>query len=139
MAKKKVISKGYTIEVTSWENDGDNYRTEKIIEQDEAKAKAIGKMCKELFKSSNNGENGIGNLMNDGSNRKKGDKKVLEYMKKNPILSNNKKLSDEKLIETCMNYNYNLMGGSEYYYSRVCEKVSITYAPEDVILEEIKF
>ena len=25
---KTVVKKGYTLEVTSWENDGDNYRTE---------------------------------------------------------------------------------------------------------------
>lgn len=137
MEKRKVISKGYTIEVTSWENDGDNYNTEKIVEQNLDKAKAIGKMCEDLFASTNSAKKGIGNT-NEGSEGR-AQEKIVDYMRNNPILCDNKELTDGKLISICMNYNHDLMGGSEYYYSRVCESVTITYSPEDVYLEEISF
>ena len=136
---KKVISKGYTLSVTSWENDGDNYRTESITIDNKELAIAVARMCKELFASSNNGEGGIGNLMEDDD--KKAKKIILSYMKAHPELypkiRNNKKISDDKLIRICMEYNCDLMGGSEYYYSRVFDSFSLTYAPEDIFLEEI--
>lgn len=139
MTKKTVLKKGYTIEVTSWENDGDNYMTESIVVQDKEKAQAIAKMCKVLFASKNSSKEGIGNYSDAPGHIKEANTKILSYMKKNPILYDNKKLSDQKIIEACMSINENLMGSVEYFYSRVCEKVIITYSSADVSIETIKF
>ena len=135
--KKTIAKKGYTVEVTSWENDGDNYRTQSKTYDSKELAVAVAKMCKTIFVSENNGAGGIGNCTSDG---KKHDKLIINYMKANPILSASKKIKeDDDLIDICMDYNYSLMGGSEYYYSRVCEKVTIFYCSADVEMESIKF
>ena len=123
---KKVINKGYTITVVSWENDGDNYNTKsKTVETKEEAAK-INKICKELFVSCNNGEGGIGNSMDDEEKET-----LLNYIDNNPSMT---------LTEGYINnLAYELMGRSEYYDYRVCESVTITYSLEDVYLEEITF
>lgn len=135
---KKVISKGYTITVISWENDGDNYRTKSITVDNIEEAKAISEMCETIFISCNNGESGIGNMMDDEGDDAK--EVILPFMKENPVLWEGKKNpSDEELIGICMEINYNLMGGSECYFSRVMERCDVTYSKEDIFLEIINF
>jgi hypothetical protein len=155
---KRVISKGYTISVTSWENDGDNYKTKSMVIESEDEAKAVVEMCKTIFKSCNNGDGGIGNTMDDDASSVK--ELIAEFMLKHPVLikdflKNNPELNNisdiesaieemdedtmDDLVDICMEYNYNLMGGSEYYYSRVCEKVEVTYSDTDIFAQEVKF
>lgn len=124
----------------SWENDGDNYNTKHVTYEDKEFAIEVARMCRDLFCSINNGGNGIGNSNDEMSER------VAEYMREHPILwEYDKKFveemeDDEDLAEFCINvYNEELLGYSEWYYSRVCESVTITYSPEDVYLEEIEF
>lgn len=137
-AEKKIISEGYTLEVVSWENDGDNYKTEFFTVKSKELAIAVAKMCKELFVSCNNKGKGIGNMMEDEGDEAR--EIILPYMKTHPELYSDKKnLSDDKLVDICMEYNHKLLGGSEYYYSRVLESCIITYSPKDIFLEEIKF
>jgi hypothetical protein len=57
-------------------------------------------------------------------------------MKSNPVLGAYK--SDEKSFDLFVELNYELLGGSEWYGSRVCESVEITYSPEDVYTEVIE-
>lgn len=135
---KKVITKGYTLTINSWENDGDNSRTKTITIEDETLARAVFKMGNELFKSCNNGQNGIGNT-NDGDDEQ-AERKIIEYMTKHPELYPQlENPSDDKLISLCMSYNDRMMGGSEWYYSRVLESITVTHSPEDVYLKEISF
>ena len=64
MSDKLVVKKGYTIEVTSWENDGDNYKTKTLTVDDKEQSIAILDMCKNLFTSHHDTDNtGIGNMM----------------------------------------------------------------------------
>lgn len=129
--KKKIINKGYTIHVTSWENDGDNYETNTMTVATEEEAKMITKMCSTLFKSCNNGDGGIGNLMQD--ELVKASEIILDYVNSNPEILMGKKMDDEEIVEFIMEkYNYPLMGGSEWYYSRVFESYEVTYSDQDV-------
>ena len=132
----KVVNKGYTLTVTSWENDGDNYRTKSTVFQDKDEAIKVAKMCQELFVGGSNGGGGIGN--ND--ERDGPEETILEYLEENPDFFNNQsEIEDDMLIDKIMDINYNVMGGSEYYYSRVFESATLTYSPEDIYLEEISF
>jgi hypothetical protein len=124
--KKKVINKGYTLTVTSWENDGDNYKTKSKTVETSEEALKINKICKELFVSCNNGEGGIGNSM---ENEEK--ETLLNYIDNNPFMT----LTEDYIN----NLAYELMGGSEYYDYRVFESCVITYSPEDVYVEEVIF
>jgi hypothetical protein len=126
MNKELVIEKGYTLEVTSWENDGDYYNTESMTVETLEEARRIYRVCTELFKSCNKGEGGIGNSMSGEC-----EDVIEEYIKDNPELN-----LDE---DTISNLAYELMGSSEYYDYRVCESVSVTYSPEDIYLEKIEF
>lgn len=144
---KKVIEKGYTLTVTSWENDADNYRTETKTVVTREEAEQLHKICTELFKSKNRGEGGVGNSMDGDCGEI-----VLNYYESNkdlltfePFINLQKRIDDypdevEELIFDCFqDLAYELMGGSEYYDFRVCESCDVTYSPEDIFLEEIKF
>jgi hypothetical protein len=124
MNKELVIEKGYTIEVTSWENDGDNYNTESMTVETLEEARRIYRVCNELFKSDDEG--GVGNSMSGES-----EEVIEEYIENNPEL----KLTEGEIRDL----SYDLMGSSEYYDYRVCESVSVTYSPEDIYLEKIEF
>ena len=147
MSQKKVISKGYTISVTSWENDGDNYNTQQITVDSLDMARAVSKMCTTLFLSENNGQGGIGNSCDLNSTIKY---KISKFFKENPILINAEQhrelieIEDEDeeedfLVDICSDWAYQLLGNSEFYYCRVAESVSVTYSDRDIFLEEIKF
>jgi len=142
--KKLVLKKGYTLEVTSWENDADNYRTQSMTFNDKDVALAVLDMCKSIFVSCNNGVGGIGNMMDD--EYELASPIMLEYMKNHPKVCESfdpekwsfDKTKDEDLVGMCSELNYALMGGSEYYYSRVFESGVITYSPEDVYCEIVQ-
>ena len=139
---KKVISKGYTLEVVSWENDGDNYKTKCQVFDTKEEALAVKNLCENIFLSSNNNiEGGIGNLMEDEGAEAK--LIIMHYLANNTYLikdiesfETNESYEDE-CIDLVMDYNYNLMGSSEYYYSRVLDSYSLYYSKEDVFLEEV--
>lgn len=136
MKKIKVISKGYTLTVVSWENDGDNYKTQQVTVEDKNVAAALVKMCRELLLSINNSTTGVGNATEYETET--AEKLVVEFMKSNPVLCNGKSEA-KKLIPIARDWIYNLVDSSEYYYARVCESVSVTYSSEDVYLEEVNF
>jgi hypothetical protein len=124
MNKELVIEKGYTLTVTSWENDGDNYNTESMTVETLEEARRIYRVCNELFKSDDEG--GVGNSMS-GEN----EEVIEEYIENNPELN----LTEGEIRDL----SYDLMGSSEYYDYRVCESVSVTYSPKDIYLEKIEF
>jgi len=117
--KKVVVNKGYTLEVVSWENDSDSYKTKYKTVSTETEARAIVKICKELFEV-------LGNSM-DGE----WDSIIEEYIKENPELE----LTRDKIY----NLAYDLMVGPEWYDFRVCESVTVTFSPENIEVEVITF
>ena len=84
MNKKLMIEKGYSLEVKSWENDGDLSRTNLVHLKTKEEAEAVRQMCKELFVGCQNGENGIGNLMEDEYSE--GESTIFEYLLRNQKL-----------------------------------------------------
>lgn len=123
MKQVKVASKGYTIEVESWENDGDNYKTQRMTVETLEEAQKIKKICKELFVSCNNDEGGIGNSM-DGEC----DWVIDQYIEENPEM---------ELTREYIRKISELLDNSEYYDYRVCESVVVTYLEEDVYAQLI--
>ena len=129
---KVVIKKGYTVEVESWENDGDNYRTRTLTVDNKDYALAILNMCKVLF--NDDYDVGIGNMI-DGENDE-AFSKIIAYVSNKPIITEGAKTDTEK-VDIVLNINYDLLGSSEFYISRVFESGSIVYSSEDIILEVI--
>ncbi len=56
MTQIKIASKGYTLYVSSWENDGDNYQNKTVTVETEEEARKIVFICNTLFQSSNSNE-----------------------------------------------------------------------------------
>lgn len=129
------VKKGYTISVTSWENDGDNYRTRTITVDDKDYALAILQMCKDIFVSCNNGDGGIGNA-NGGQGEEKAIDTVIKYGSDKPLI-NKGETDPDSIHDIIMDLNYVLMGSSEYYYSRVFDNGFIYYSPVDINLQKI--
>ena len=168
----KVVNEGYILEIVSWENDADNYRTKSRMFNTKEEAIAVKKLCIVLFDSSNNGDGGIGNLMKN--NYEKSLPIILNYLTLNPellkIRNEKSPLDFEKEIKEAfpeknleedwiehihdymdnhsyivdswsdfvMDYNRQLLGGSEYYLSRIAESASICYLDQYGVSQEIK-
>jgi hypothetical protein len=141
----KVVSKGYTVTCTSWENDGDNYNTNSVIVDSKEMAEALYQMCEVLFQSEGGRSKGIGNSCDGGYSAQT---KIAEFIKQYPILMNEDQVrelieieeEDEELEfyeEICNHWKYKLLGSSEYYYCRVAETTTVSYSPEDIFVEQI--
>ncbi len=138
MEKIKLVSKGYTITVDSWENDGDHCRTDSMVVEDKEKALFIQKMCNELFSSINSDPQGIGNAFDEEEAKDillewvEANQEIKKYIDLDP----EEELDEDYYIGFIMDFSYDLMGGGEYY-CRVCESCVVTYSPEDVYCEVI--
>ena len=125
--KLKVVNKGYTITVTSWENDGDNYNTKEIVVDSLEEAKRIHFICTTLFESEGDNDYAIGNSTEFDDP----DECIQNFIKEFPELN----LTEDEVHKL----SGNLLGYSDYYTFRVCESVVVTYSPEDIYVEQIKF
>lgn len=126
--KKILFKKGYTLEVVSWENDGDNYKTKYYTVDTKEKALGIKHMCDNLFQS----DTGVGNSFDDENP----EETIKEYFEEHPFLVNANNL--DNLYDYTSDLAYELMGGSECYMFRVCEKCTILYSDKDIELEIIE-
>lgn len=134
--------KGFVLKVDSWENDGDNDRTEfydgvETIEE----AEAIKKMCDTLFLSG--GKYGIGNSQDQEEWVSPILAFVADFPNESRILFNcdihklniehlgGEELTDDQqdviteIMDQIDDYARSLLGTSEYYACRVCEGCEI--------------
>ena len=138
---QKVVKKGYTLTVVSWENDGDNYNTNSITVESKEMAEAYYNMM-QLCRSKNNrinGEIGLGNS-SDGFNRRQR-QAIISLFDNYPILLQGTEIDEDEhnLDYLFMEISVDLLGSSEFYTCRVMESCTITYSPEDIYLETVEF
>jgi len=134
--KQIILKKGYTLEVVSWENDGDDYNTIRLTVDSKEKAIALRDLCNLSSREScHNG--GLGNLNNSTEEY---DKLMVDFIKEHPILKfeKNEYKTQNEFLDTFMNWNFKLFGSSEWYVSRVCESVKVFYSEEDIYAETIE-
>lgn len=139
---KKVINKGYTITVTSWENDGDNSQTHSITVDTKEKAKAYHDLM-QLCESENNQSKGVVKLGNACDFSDEQEQLIIDFLKANPILLDGyddiETMENDDIIDIFSDITYELLGSSEWYKCRVMEECVITYSPKDTTLKEVKF
>lgn len=141
---KTLYTAGYLIRVTSWENDGDHYNTMEIRVDTEQEARDTVAFCN-LFSSHSRCKDSIGNLCEG------------EYEHTRPVFRNfylthpgfvetdltdckTEKEETDIICDVLMDIAYDLgLSGSEYFYTRVCEKVEVYYIPADVVVEQVNF
>lgn len=129
---KVLYKKGWLIRISSWENDGDNGRTEEVLVETEARAKQLVEFA-QLF----DGE--IGNLYDpEDDERQKVTDVFLEFNAKYPDYidvgfdEDPDAICDWFIDEA---YDLGLSGGD--YYTRYCDKIEVLYFPEDVLCEDV--
>lgn len=144
---KKAINKGYTLTVVSWENDGDNYNTKSKTVQTKEEAKVWYDLM-QLCKSKNNQPKNIITLGNTYGGFNEKEKEVaINFLKEHyKILLPNDDIEqnrdddyEDQLIYWFTDLAGQLLGYGEDYACRVMESCTITYSPEDIYVEEIKF
>ena len=136
MSKIKVINKGYTLQVTSWENDGDSYQTKSKTVDTIEEVKLLHSLL-QLCTSENNNPPGVIRLGNSVGGFSEDQEDLLRGF----FIENNIDFEDEEgeyIHEAFMEEVGDLLGGSEFYTCRVFDSCSVTYSPEDVYLEEVK-
>lgn len=141
--KKKIVNKGYTIEVVSWENDADNYATNYKTVATIEEVDALIEMM-ELCRSSSNRPKGdirVGNTYEYDGFDEAQKEVVIEFMQKNFTVLFPKmdisKLDEDALIDLFIDKTQDLLRGGEFY-CRVCESYTVTYYPEDIFVNIIK-
>lgn len=139
--RKLLYKAGYVIKVTSWENDADNYKTEEMWMEKREAAKALVTFFK-LFTSKNSRIiKGIGNITRDNE-WEKAKETILEMLEANPTFFDDihhdfidwdVPTDDEGKIEFLMEIAYDIgLGASEYYYTRVLDKLEVLHFTDDV-------
>ena len=163
--KVKVIGSGYQVEVISWENDGDNYRTQSVnfATLDEAvaakdflvtmlgKCGTLGNACEDEVSQS------VYKILTYLSSSKYAEvlfpetvskltQKVADELEEASDWAKCKSLicelslSDEEednIVMTVRGFVRSFTGYSEYYLFRVVEAVRIIYHNDDVFAEEL--
>lgn len=135
------IKAGYRIEVVTWENDADNYKTRDIDGLSEDEAVEIVKYLK-LFKKSE-WDGGLGNAYNPD------DEFIQEYTETlQKLYEENKATWDNLLgveegeiedfsewVAGCVGHELGVHGGD--FFTRVVEEFTISYTPVEIVLEDV--
>jgi hypothetical protein len=140
----KMVSKGYTIVVTSWENDGDNFNTKSMVVETLEEATAIYKLM-QLCKSKNNG--GVFGNSTDLFNKKQleilgnffreNPAALKQFFKDNPEIDPNNITNDEYDEYFDEFLKNNLLSSSDFFYCRVMHHCEVTYSPDDIFVQKI--
>lgn len=139
-----MLKKGYQITVVSWENDADNYKTEIVSGLSEARTKLYVDLLKLVSRGGEFGNSSDGDLWFDTPKGKRFYQKAREI-----LLMHIKEVqshchgsfnfdSDDDIHDYVLcNIYPDLIGSSEYYDTRIAEKITITYIPEDIVLQDV--
>ena len=150
----QTIPKGYIVEVTSWENDGDNYDTIQKFEASKEFVDVVTCLAP-LFKSRCNNRGRFGNtsdgdvdmtMLAEAAFAALGHLKAPDVYKvlgydilsldfENYTNSEEFETAGEAVKEFVRNH---MTGWSEYYDFRVVEKVNVYLLEDDVIIPQVK-
>lgn len=132
--KHLLLPKGYTLSVTSWENDGDYYHTKDYTVDSKDVAKEILDFCN-LCKSGSNNTTTVGDGY--GSRRRH---LIVDFFKRHTLLADylGINLEDEdSIMDAFYDLSYDLLGSSEVYDCRAFINAIVLYSPVDVFVEKI--
>ena len=134
------IKKGYTLTVTSWENDGDNFNTKTKTVETLEEAKVWWNMMQLCKSESSPGKIYLGNSYNGFKSNQ--EKIAIDFIKENYKIL----LPEDNIEDNESNLPYwfcelagELLGYSENYSCRVMETCIVTYSPIDISSEIINF
>jgi len=138
------IKAGYRIEVSSWECDGDNGKTEVMEGLTKPEVKAVVEYLKLFTKSTSCG--GFGNCYNASDDWEcRFTEAVWHVYKQNIVgfnslldIENDDEYSPEDIQESIMDgIDYNLELTSEVFRTRLVSSITVTSIPQDVAFEDV--
>ena len=148
MNKVVVQESGYRISVTSWENDADNYNFKSITLENADDARVVVALCKLLNPRYDTPQQTFGNMYEPSESDIQDFEAAIaqipginEYLK--AVFSWYEESVEEydigaKYADAVLDIYYDLgLSGSEYYYTRVCEKVEVHYFEEPVYAADV--
>lgn len=143
---QNTIPAGYRLTVNSWENDGDNSKTEVFTGLSKEKTQYYVDLCK-LLRVYSGGKREFGNLYDPSEAKLTAFSDAVKLIVDNhPIV---KRLFDE-YVEAADGVNVvdlypefalddlfemGLTGGD--FYTRVCEQYTVEYIPNDIVIEDV--
>ena len=133
MNKKTLVKKGYTLSVTSWENDADNYQTHSETFETKEIALRVLEACQMCRSKHNNpqGVFGLGNMLDEPLDGGQEDM-IVDYITKYNITS---EYDEDDLEDLAMDLTHGLLGSSEYYKFRVFESAELFYSNTDITID----
>lgn len=129
-----ILPKGYTLSVTSWENDGDYYNTEDYTVDSKDIAKELLDFCN-LCKSGSNNKTTIGNGYANSRQAL-----IVEFFKQHQLLSEYLEIDvndKDSIMDAFYELTCELFGSSEYYDCRAFSDATVIYSPVDVYAEKV--
>lgn len=148
--KTTLYSEGYLIRVTSWENDADNYNTKELLVDTEQEARTVSALCDLLRSRYRVDYPSFGNMYEPSDNDRQefavavaAVPGIKEFVKSVfPDIEEDQEDPECGFgyMDAIMDILYDLgLTGSEHFYTRVCETVSVYHIPADVVVEELTF
>jgi len=138
--KATIIPAGYRITVDSWENDGDNSRTETIEGLSEQDAKFTVDFAL-LFGSVNGKDEGFGNLYEPSDQEIEGLNKAIKRVvaKHSPLSSDLHEVFEDvdSDIDVYLEYAYDLGLTGGDFFTRVLESIKVEYIPEPIEIQDV--
>ena len=129
-----ILPKGYTLSVTSWENDGDYYNTKDYTVDNKELAKEILDFCN-LCRSGSNNQTTVGN-----GYAQKRKNIIIKFFKTHPLISEHLDVDINKdgfIMDAFYDLAFYLFGSPEYYDCRAFSDATVIYSPVDVFAEKI--
>lgn len=142
MTKQTIISAGYRVTISSWENDADNYKDTIHEGLTKERVEYILELCK-LFKSgSNNGGKTFGNMSESAMSGRyeRAQQAVRVVLEKHRAVLNHCELAnleaEEDDTEVCEIVN-EFIGSSEFYMFRVYDTAKVELIPHQITMEDV--
>jgi hypothetical protein len=127
------IKAGYRITVTSWENDADNYNTSTTDGLDEQEARYHVDLLKLIKGSHCNNKNVFGNLYEPRDSEVKAFEEAIQAV----FYKHGKTFPDDMALDVAMDIVGDYTGYSDGYMTRVAEKITVEYVPEEIFIEDV--
>ena len=138
--KQTIIPAGYRVTITSWENDGDNYKDTIHEGLTKERVEYILELCK-LFKSKNRDKNCFGNMYEPSPNEyEKAEKAVRVVLEKHRATLNHCELANLEADEGDMDVGEivnEFLDSSEHYAFRVYHKTKVEHIPHQITMEDV--
>jgi hypothetical protein len=137
MKTQTTIPAGYRISITSWENDGDNYKTEVLEGLTKERVKLYTDICKALYRNYGKMPR-IANLYEPTESELEAFNKVMLKVRKANESEFDKDTTDEETMQETMYDIASDLGlvGSEFF-SRVCESFKVEYINTPIVLHDV--